>query len=267
MASSFRAYIDESGDDGFFFKPDGTGSSDWMVLSAAVIRTKNDIELVRALSDVRTTLGKAHNFPLHFRDLTHDKRKAYIARLAATPTKMVSVVAFKKNPVSINPFLGQKHLFYRYLTRLLVERVSWICRDERIAGEGDGKTELIFSDRSSMSYQDVRDYIDHLKTKCAQPGHGINIDWGSIDSCNVTSVSHSKLAGLQIADAVASGMFYAVNLNKYRQIESSYVEDLLPRYYRYRTGKLSGYGIKWWPWDFAKIQTANPYLKKLAAWK
>lgn len=267
MASSFRAYIDESGDDGFLFKAGGGGCSDWMILSAAVIRTKNDTELVRALAEVRTTLNKAHNFPLHFRDLDHDKRRAYVARLAATPTKMISIAAYKKSPVATNPFLGQKHLFYRYLTRLLVERISWLCRDERHPGEGDGRTELIFSDKSSMSYQDVRDYIDHLKKKCATPGHGINIDWGAIDSANVSSVAHSKLAGLQAADAVATGLYYAVTPNKYGQTEPGYAEALLPRYYRYNNSKLFGYGVKWWPWSFGKIEAANPHLKKLAAWK
>lgn len=249
------------------FKAGGGGCSDWMILSAAVIRTKNDGEIIRALADVRNTLNKAHNFPLHFRDLDHDKRRAYIARLANSPTKMISIAAYKKSPVAINPFVGQKHLFYRYLTRLLVERISWLCRDERRAGEGDGRAELIFSDKSSMSYQDIRDYIDHLKKKSANPGNGVNIDWGAIDSANVSSVAHSKLAGLQAADAVATGLFYAVTPNRYGLTEPCYADALLPRYYRYKNGKLLGYGLKWWPPGFSKIEATNPHLKKLAAWK
>lgn len=36
MTSSFRVYIDESGDEGFTFLPNEQGSSRWLVLSALV---------------------------------------------------------------------------------------------------------------------------------------------------------------------------------------------------------------------------------------
>ncbi|WP_207787910.1 DUF3800 domain-containing protein [Candidatus Thiosymbion oneisti] len=42
MSSSFVVYLDESGDEGFVFSDDGSGSSRWLVLSAAVIRKAND---------------------------------------------------------------------------------------------------------------------------------------------------------------------------------------------------------------------------------
>jgi hypothetical protein len=46
MAASFVVYIDESGDEGFVFKPDGSGSSRWFVLGAAVT-TDPTLEWVR----------------------------------------------------------------------------------------------------------------------------------------------------------------------------------------------------------------------------
>ncbi len=53
MHSSFIAYIDESGDEGFHFKDDGRGSSRWFVLSAVVFRRTEeragDIERLRAV--------------------------------------------------------------------------------------------------------------------------------------------------------------------------------------------------------------------------
>lgn len=42
MKSSFIAYVDESGDQGFVFHSDGGGSSRWFILSAAVIRQTKD---------------------------------------------------------------------------------------------------------------------------------------------------------------------------------------------------------------------------------
>ncbi|HWE01892.1 MAG TPA: DUF3800 domain-containing protein [Tepidisphaeraceae bacterium] len=42
MPESFIVYIDESGDDGFKFNTGGSGSSEWFILSAVVIRARND---------------------------------------------------------------------------------------------------------------------------------------------------------------------------------------------------------------------------------
>ena len=55
---SFIAYVDESGDEGFVFNPDGSGSSRWFVLSAAVVRQANDLQMVSCLKEVRAVLGK-----------------------------------------------------------------------------------------------------------------------------------------------------------------------------------------------------------------
>ena len=47
--ASFRAYIDESGDEGFVFRNDGSGSSRWFVISALVGRVKDDLQVVNCL--------------------------------------------------------------------------------------------------------------------------------------------------------------------------------------------------------------------------
>jgi len=60
MKSSFVAYVDESGDEGFVFHPDGTGSSRWFVLTAAVIRQTNDLQMVSCLKEVRDILKKVY---------------------------------------------------------------------------------------------------------------------------------------------------------------------------------------------------------------
>ena len=61
MNPSFVVYIDESGDEGFVFNGDGSGSSRWFVLSAAVIRKVNDLQMVSCLKEVRNVLGKLHH--------------------------------------------------------------------------------------------------------------------------------------------------------------------------------------------------------------
>ena len=74
MPSSFRVYIDESGDEGFKFLPNEQGSSRWFVLSAVVIRKERDLHLVQLAKDVRPLLNKEPKHALHFRNLRHEQR-------------------------------------------------------------------------------------------------------------------------------------------------------------------------------------------------
>lgn len=260
MSASFRVYIDESGDDGFVFKPDG-GSSRWFVLSAVVIRKHRDLELVRTLGDVRHTLGRPKNHPLHFVDLKHEQRKPYVAALSNAPVRTVSVIAHKPSCTTPQNFRHEKHLFYRYMTRLLLERVSWLCRDQRKSDGGDGTAEITFSNRSSMSYDAIREYWKRLELD-----RDVRIDWSVVRPDNVVAIAHEKLAGLQAADAVASSTYMAINLNRYGDTEPAYASTLLPICYRHEN-TLHGYGLKWWPGEFAQMKSANPHLAKLADWK
>jgi len=159
MSSSFVVYIDESGDEGFVFNDDGSGSSRWLVLSAAVIHKANDLQMVSCLKEVRTLLGRAPKTPLHFVDLKHEQRVPYIRRVGGLPIRTVNVAIYKPLIRKPEKFQNTKYLLYRYATRMLLERVSWFCRATRIEGEGDGFAEIIFSNRSNMSYEEIRDYL------------------------------------------------------------------------------------------------------------
>src|SRR3546814_4069701 len=81
-----------------------------------------------------------------------------------------------------------KFRLYFYLTRYLLERVSWLCRDHRRANEGDGTAEVIFSNRSYMSYDAMRTYLcrlrDHADTR---------IDWSAFDPSAIRAVNHEKM--------------------------------------------------------------------------
>ncbi len=261
MSANYRVYIDEAGDDGFSFKPDGRGSSRWLVLSAVVVRAKRDHDLIRNIAETRTLLGKPTNHPLHFRKLDHAPCKAWAAKLATAPVRTMSVVANKEHPSTSAKFSGNKDLFYRYLIRLLLERVSWFCRDNEEPAAPGCLTDITFSNRGSMSYQEVRNYLDLLK---ANPAHQCKIHWPAIDPQQVKAIPHTKIAGLQAADAVASAIYSAVQPNRFGQVEPSYVKELKPILYRHN-GILWSYGLKWWPFDFDQMKAANPFLVELAA--
>lgn len=257
MKSSFITYIDESGDEGFVFNADGSGSSRWFVLSAVVIRQTNDLQMVSCLSEVRKVLGREPVTPLHFVDLRHEHRVPYIRRVGGLPMRTVSVLVYKPAVTEPEKFQNTKYLLYRYATRMLLERVSWLCRDQRRENEGDGFTEVIFSNRSNMSYDDIRAYLRLLMKQSEQNPQQVQLDRSVIDPERIQSVDHYKLAGLQVADAVASGIHFALKVNRYGETEPAYLPHLKKTFYRHE-GRLTGYGLKWWPEDFSTLKQQAP---------
>jgi hypothetical protein len=262
MKPSYLTYIDESGDEGFVFNADGSGSSRWFVLSAAVIRQANDLQMVSCLKAVREVLKKPPKTPLHFVDLKHEQRVPYIRRVGELPMRTVSVLVYKPLIAEPEKFQNTKYLLYRYASRLLLERVSWLCRDGRRTGEGDGFTEVIFSNRSNMSYEDIRAYLRLLLKQAEANPQQVQIDRTAIDPERIQAVEHSELAGLQVADAVASGFHFALKVNRYGETETSYLPHLKKTLYRHK-GEVMGYGLKVWPDDFGTVKSKAPEAKHL----
>lgn len=257
MKPSFLAYVDESGDEGFVFNKDGSGSSRWFVLSAAVIRQANDLQMVSCLNEVRKVLGKPPKTPLHFVDMKHEQRVPYIRRVGTLPIRTVNVLVYKPLIAEPEKFQNTKYLLYRYTTRLLLERVSWLCRDHRKPGEGNGFTEVIFSNRSNMSYDEIRGYLRLLRCQAQADPERVQVDPTVIDPDRIRAVEHSKLAGLQVADAIASGLHFALKVNRYGETEPGYLPHLKPTIYRHK-GECMGYGVKLWPEDLATTKTKAP---------
>jgi hypothetical protein len=262
MTKSFVAYIDESGDEGFKFLPDDRGSSRWLVVSAVVLRKARDLEVVRIMREIRDTLQKPRDKALHFRELKHEQRLPFIRKISGAPARIVSVLIHKPSISEPERFQSEPHRLYRYACRLLLERVSWLCRDSRKPGEGEGSVELIFSNRSAMSYDDLRNYLRLLKAQSAA-SQDVRIDWAVIDPDAVSAVNHEKLAGLQIADAVASGVYCAVNLSQYGEVEPRYLDMMRPLIYQHDSGNCLGYGLKLWPVDLGSLLPQLPHLECL----
>lgn len=238
----FRVYIDEAGDEGFKFRDEGRdGSSHWFVLSAAITRAESDLETVKVLDEVRTQLKKPPKSPFHFRDMKHDHRLALLDAIAKRQIRTVSVLVHKPS-LSDNPVYREKGHLYRYATRLLLERVSWLCRDHRHA---DGHVaKLVFSNRANMSYEALKGYLWHLRASAAEKD--IRIEWDAIDVDDIEIYAHTKRMGLQIADAVASGIFNGVERSPNGFTEPRYAEFLRTTMYSHR-GKRFTYGLKVWP--------------------
>jgi len=116
VSPTFVVYIDESGDEGFSF---GRGSSEWLVLSAAVTRKAKDLETVKLADHVRALPGKPEKKPLHFRDLKHEQRLPYVDAIAKADLRTLSVLVHKPSLKEPEKF-GERYRLYFYSVRYLL---------------------------------------------------------------------------------------------------------------------------------------------------
>jgi hypothetical protein len=221
-----------------------------------VIRKENDSLVVALAKQARELLKKPPKHPLHFRELKHEQRVPLARLIGQAQARAVSVLIHKPSIPEPENFQQQKYSLYRYACRLLLERVSWLCRDHHKVGQGNGRAELIFSNRSAMSYDDLRDYLHQLKDDVS-----VRIDWNVVDPSLVRAINHDQLAGLQLADAVATSMFYAVHKNQYCEVEERYLKLIAPIIYRHE-GKMEGYGLKFWCDDKDEVSRVLEVVRK-----
>src|SRR5262249_51219819 len=153
------------------------------------------------MDPVRKLMNKPAKQPLHFRKIKHHQKVPYIAKVAEAPVAAVNVIVHKPSLLEPETF-NKEHRLYHYAVRLLLERVSWLCRDSKRT-IGDGSVEIVFSNRGGMSYTAISEYLDCLlnNAKLMIGGvrlHDIRIAPGIIDPAKVFTFSHGKRMGLQV---------------------------------------------------------------------
>lgn len=237
MACSFVVYIDESGDEGFAF---GSGGSEWFVLSGVVIRKRDDLETVKLVDRVRAILRRPDHKPLHFRDLRHEHRVPFVAEIARARLQAVTLLIHK--PSISDQAREENGRLYFLAARKLLECVSGCCRVERQPEDGDGTAEVVLSNRSGMSHDELR---NQLQIPEAQE-EGETAEPLILRSEQIHIYSAGRRMGLQIADAIASGFFKAVEPSPYGHTEDRYARMLKPVVYR-REKSYLGNGLSFWP--------------------
>src|SRR3981189_1911220 len=109
--SSFVVYIDEAGDTGFKFRnSDGSkGSSEWFIVSAVVVREEDHSAFVDEVQYHARALGKGRR--LHFVDMKHAQRIAWLTELTSAPITISSVITHKKSLVRTDPDSWRLYFF------------------------------------------------------------------------------------------------------------------------------------------------------------
>lgn len=254
----FVAYIDESGDDGLSgFRAVGkSGSSNWLVLAACLVRRENDLSLVKSRDALLAGFSKTQTREIHFQKLRHEQKTVVCQTMAKMPIRVSNVICCKAHIPEDNTY-GHTHNLYWYLCRYLMERISWFCHVNRKTKTPIAR--IVFSNKGGMKYSQFEAYMKILKAK----GNKTSINWASIDLEQIEVHPSSRYAGLQFADASAGAFAAGVEPNHFGNTEASYAKALKPIVYRKKKNYWS-YGAKF-VCTTEKLQPAQKEFREIFA--
>jgi len=226
MTVSFRAYVDESGDEGFKFRKslNKEASSDWFVLAAFVTRKKTDLEVVKVIDQVRGEFQLHPRKHIHWKNLKHPQKVRYSQIISALQARIIAVCVHNPD--------------------------KW---------GGDGTVKIIFSNRQGMSYSEMKDYL-RLLEKQKQIGGDIRIEFDKIPIDRLETQTPGRSMGLQLADAVAGAFFNAIERDKFGNTEPRYLRTIMPILYHHNN-RCKGYGFKIVPRETATNLKEDGNLK------
>lgn len=244
-----NAYIDEAGDEGF--KP---GASQWFIISAVVVQQANDRAFASVINKIKYRLwGNITRQPIHWVRLRHEKKRVVIHEICQHEFTLFAVALEKKYLVrerfdshyDRENRMKFRWAMYFYATKLLVER---ICKYAERQG---ARVNLIFENRSSISYRDLRDYLTFMTDYPGPYSRRPTIPRRMIKSVEPHNKEVKKL--LQVADVCSGALKDALEINQYGDIEESYIMGLAEKFDR-SGGKLWGYGLKLFPRSMLKVR-------------
>jgi hypothetical protein len=221
MDYGYIAYIDEAGDPGLTkVRPiDPNGASEWLVLSAVVIRAKREPEVVKWVDDIRTHIGVRQRRYLHYRDLSPTRKLAVANAMAELPLRAFVLCSNKKNMRGYhNPRAAKipsQQWFYNWCVRLLLERVTAFCDHRTMHDYGERKLiKIEFSRRGGHHYSQTRAY--HYYLSLQQEGDTLFLQKRQpvtkmLNTDLMEDHPHYMRAGLQLADAAASAFYQAID--------------------------------------------------------
>jgi len=259
---AYIAYIDESGDDGLnTVRPiDPNGSAEWLMMAAVLIDAKRVSESAIWASDILAEARKTQPqlSGLHFKNLTIENGRKACSMLAQLPVRCFVVASNKKNMRRYeNPFAGQipsKNWFYCWLTRLLLERVTYFASQKARSDYGESRPlSLVFSERGRFSYAQIMAYYEWLRMRCSAGKNCLplgEISWDVMRREHFEVRRNELSPGLQLSDIVASAFFRASDIHQTSQHDPQCAKLLSSRMARdpdNANGKLHGFGVKLMP--------------------
>lgn len=217
----YIAYIDEAGDPGLkTVRPiDENGASEWLVLSAVVVKAAREPFVKDWVEEIIGDLGIRQRRDLHYRTLSPTRKIAAGNKIASLPLRAFAICSNKKNMRGhFNPRaakISSQQWFYNYCVRLLLERVTAYCAARTLRDYGEERLiKVEFSEKGGHRYSQTSAYHYYLKEQQAGGRVFLNkrepvmtmLDWQLMEA-----FPHGERAGLQLVDFVASAFYQAID--------------------------------------------------------
>ncbi|HEY4114824.1 MAG TPA: DUF3800 domain-containing protein [Rhizomicrobium sp.] len=257
----YVAYIDEAGDPGLDrVKPiDERGSSEWLIVSAVVIPVAAEAVAGDWIKTILRRVGSNQRVDVHFRKLALRNKVIASSALLSLPIRCFVVCSNKKNMRGyVNPHPGWANMltvdwFYAWMTRVVLERVTHFVRMKSVQDYGTvQKVKLVFSERGGLSLNQMGEYYGWIQMQSENEKLFLpwgDLQWDTLDQHLLRVRQHQRIAGLQLADIVASSFYQACDKRDFPRCDPLCAKVLEPRMGRYpdRRGRYSGYGVKLLP--------------------
>lgn len=253
MPSEFVAFVDEAGCSGGKF---GNGSSQFLVMGAVVVRRVNLDHTIALFAEARDERDKAGKAFRKFARASDKDNFVLTRRLGQKPVR-AAFVGFHK-PSLEGTFIRDNHgNEYNYMTKFLLERISWIVRDAQSAG-GNHKADIVFSHQDMYPMTELASYIKKLKRGSGR--YNTRANWEHL--ADIHDEPHRDEGNMHLADLAASSFHMALEPKQHGMTDERYLRNLLPRLYRGREEK--PFGMKIWPEAAVVTATSEGRLAFLA---
>jgi len=254
----YVAFIDEAGDPGLKrVKPDDvTGSSEWMMVSAVVMRAEHEAAVGGWIAEIMERLNSHQMRTLHFAKLSPTRKMTCCEYVADLPVRCFVICSNKRNMKGHRNTAAERipsdNWFYCWLSRMLLERVThFVGAQARKDFNEPRMVKLVFSERGGLSYTQMNAYFDWLRFKGAnQVLTAGNLTYDVFHRQLMEIHNHARHDGLKLPDIVASAFFKAADKHDTGACDPRFAWALSPRMARWpdnRGGQIAGYGVKLMP--------------------
>jgi hypothetical protein len=178
-------------------------------------------------------LGKPADTVLHWSQniKSHPARREAATVLGGLPVILCYVIVDKASFRRSLTALGDSSWLYNYSARRLLERVSWLVRDQV------GEAYVTFAHVKNFKYEPFHDYLTRLRGD-----ETCTIHWPAISGTPCIDQPATKVL-LQFADLAAGALAAAIVPDPYGRVECAYLDLIQHRLYRRPPGSILSYGL------------------------
>lgn len=228
-----KAFIDESGQRAF-----SRASSDFFVMSAVVVDGNDGLrQAAEVLKEIRRDLGRRPGDELHWTNIKSHSQRLRAAQIIGQSDfiTLSSVVICKRRLTLPQPNWHNDDATYLNTLGMLLKRLSWMATDRGTV----------------MSYtlaHIVRFNLEKLRLyEAALRATAYEIEWNSLDPYGGAIDRPANNGPLQLSDLAASAVAAAFQPDRYGNVETRYLLELAPQFYRRSGLALTGAGLKLYP--------------------